>query len=97
MFKFGGPLDSCAFANLFCSCTQSELQDLFGRVGKVQSVIINKEKRHAFVKMLTREGAVVAKETMGEYKSGGLALRVSTHTTILRGCSPRRKLLSTCY
>ncbi|CAI4218154.1 unnamed protein product [Parascedosporium putredinis] len=57
------------------TCTQSELQDLFGRVGKVQSVIINKEKRHAFVKMLTREGAVVAKETMGEYKSGGLALR----------------------
>lgn len=43
----------------------------------MQSVIINKEKRHAFVKMLTRELAIEAKRTMGEYKSGGLALRVS--------------------
>lgn len=43
----------------------------------MQSVIINKEKRHAFVKMLTRELAIEAKRTMGEYKAGGLALRVS--------------------
>lgn len=43
----------------------------------MQSVIINKEKRHAFVKMLTRDIAIEAKRTMGEYKAGGLALRVS--------------------
>lgn len=40
-------------------------------------MIINKEKRHAFVKMLTRDLAIEAKRTMGEYKSGPLALRVS--------------------
>ncbi|KEZ41852.1 hypothetical protein SAPIO_CDS6659 [Scedosporium apiospermum] len=57
------------------TCSQAELHDLFSRVGHVQSVIINKEKRHAFVKMLTREYAIEAKNSMGEYKSGGLALR----------------------
>ncbi|SPO03833.1 related to RNA binding protein NRD1 protein [Cephalotrichum gorgonifer] len=57
------------------TCSQGEIQDIFGRVGPVQSVIINKEKRHAFVKMLTRDAAIEAKRAMGEYKSGGLALR----------------------
>ena len=60
------------------SCSQSEIQDVFSQVGPVQSVIINKEKRHAFVKMLTRDYAVEAKRAMSEYKAGGLALRVST-------------------
>lgn len=64
-----------------CSCSQAEIHDIFGRVGPVQTVIINKEKRHAFVKMLTRESAIEAKRAMGEYKSGGLALRVSSPFT----------------
>jgi protein NRD1 len=44
-------------------------------VGPVQSVIINKDKRHAFVKMLTRDIAVEAKKAMGEFKGSGLQLR----------------------
>ena len=66
------------------TCSQSEMQDIFSQVGPVQSVIINKEKRHAFVKMLTRELAVEAKRVMGEYKAGGLALRVSDPTPFSR-------------
>lgn len=33
------------------------------------------------MKMLTRDYAVEAKRAMGEYKSGGLALRVSMRTS----------------
>jgi len=44
-------------------------------VGPAQSVIINKDKRHAFVKMLTRDLAVEAKKAMGEFKGNGLQLR----------------------
>ena len=37
---------------------------MFNQHGKVQTCIVNKEKRHAFVKMLTRRDAVAAKEAM---------------------------------
>lgn len=37
---------------------------MFSRSGQVQTCIVNKDKRHAFVKMLTRKDAVAAKEAM---------------------------------
>lgn len=37
---------------------------MFNRHGQVQTCIVNKDKRHAFVKMLTRKDAVAAKEAM---------------------------------
>lgn len=43
-------------------CSESELRAMFGRFGTVQTCIVNKDKRHAFVKMLTRKDAVKAKE-----------------------------------
>ena len=37
---------------------------MFNRSGQVQTCIVNKDKRHAFVKMVTRKDAVAAKEAM---------------------------------
>lgn len=37
---------------------------MFNRSGQVQTCIVNKDKRHAFVKMITRKDAVAAKEAM---------------------------------
>ncbi|KAH6656663.1 hypothetical protein BKA67DRAFT_163164 [Truncatella angustata] len=46
------------------TCSEAELRGMFGRTGQVQTCIVNKDKRHAFVKMLTRKDAVAAKEVM---------------------------------
>ncbi|KAI1844158.1 hypothetical protein JX266_009642 [Neoarthrinium moseri] len=46
------------------TCSEAELRGLFARQGQVQTCIVNKDKRHAFVKMLTRRDAVAAKEAM---------------------------------
>ncbi|KAI0549557.1 hypothetical protein F4679DRAFT_266458 [Xylaria curta] len=46
------------------TCSESELRSVFGRHGQVQTCIVNKDKRHAFVKMVTRRDAVHAKEAM---------------------------------
>ncbi|KAI1817568.1 hypothetical protein GGS20DRAFT_504674 [Poronia punctata] len=46
------------------TCSESELRSVFGRHGQVQTCIVNKDKRHAFVKMVTRGDAVHAKEAM---------------------------------
>ncbi|KAM0815148.1 hypothetical protein AB5N19_00942 [Seiridium cardinale] len=46
------------------TCSEAELRGMFGRHGQVQTCIVNKDKRHAFVKMLTRKDAVAAKEAM---------------------------------
>ncbi|KAI2632006.1 hypothetical protein GGR54DRAFT_12803 [Hypoxylon sp. NC1633] len=43
---------------------ESELRAEFNLHGQVQTCIVNKEKRHAFVKMVTRRDAVNAKEAM---------------------------------
>ncbi len=37
---------------------------MFSKYGDVQSCIVNHEKRHAFVKMVDRKGAVTAKSGM---------------------------------
>lgn len=46
------------------TCSEAELRSVFGRHGQVQTCIVNKDKRHAFVKMVTRGDAVHAKEAM---------------------------------
>lgn len=44
--------------------TEGEIRSIFSRFGQVQTCIVNSDKRHAFVKMLTRPDAVHAKEGM---------------------------------
>lgn len=44
--------------------TEGEIRAIFSRFGQVQTCIVNLEKRHAFVKMMTRPDAVAAKEGM---------------------------------
>ena len=44
--------------------TEGEIRTIFARFGRVQTCIVNQDKRHAFVKMLTRPDAVAAKEGM---------------------------------
>ena len=46
------------------SIPESELRAIFTRFGDVQTCIVNKEKRHAFVKMYTRADAEAAKNGM---------------------------------
>ncbi|KAI0025762.1 hypothetical protein F4780DRAFT_719808, partial [Xylariomycetidae sp. FL0641] len=46
------------------TCSEGELRSVFNRHGQVQTCIVNKDKRHAFVKMVTRHDAVNAKEAM---------------------------------
>ncbi len=61
------------------SCSEAELRNIFSRFGTVQTCIVNKDKRHAFVKMLTRKDAVSAKENTEDNKSLEVPLRVSVH------------------
>ncbi|KAG8626003.1 hypothetical protein KVT40_006404 [Elsinoe batatas] len=49
-----------------CSAREAELRGIFERFGAVQTCIVNADKRHAFVKMCTRQGAVAAKQGMDE-------------------------------
>ncbi|CAI6329545.1 unnamed protein product [Periconia digitata] len=46
--------------------TESEIRAIFSRFGRVQTCIVASEKRHAFVKMMTRPDAVAAKDGMDE-------------------------------
>ncbi|CAJ2511527.1 Uu.00g071520.m01.CDS01 [Anthostomella pinea] len=46
------------------TCPEGELRAAFGRHGQVQTCIVNKDKRHAFVKMVNRRDAIAAKEGM---------------------------------
>ena len=50
--------------------SQQEIHDLFSRFGRVQTCIANREKRHAFVKMTTRNHALAAKENLERLQSG---------------------------
>jgi protein NRD1 len=54
------------------------LRNVFSRFGTVQTCIVNKDKRHAFVKMLTRKDALSAKENTEENRNLDLPLRVRT-------------------
>lgn len=59
------------------SCSEAELRDIFSRFGQVQTCIVNKDKRHAFVKMYYRKDAERAKVAMEEMRSQEFQLRVS--------------------
>jgi protein NRD1 len=56
---------------------EDELRAIFSAYGRVQTCIVNIDKRHAFVKMINRKEAVQAKEALEHYKSGDMQLRVS--------------------
>lgn len=49
--------------------TQQEIQEVFERFGRVQTCIANRDKRHAFVKMTTRDYALAAKQGMEELQN----------------------------
>ena len=57
--------------------TDDELRRVFSRFGSVQTCIVNSEKRHAFIKMISRKDAIAAKEGMERDKPPDLQLRVS--------------------
>ncbi|KAJ0297202.1 hypothetical protein COL516b_010943 [Colletotrichum fioriniae] len=52
--------------------SEHELRAIFTRFGQVQSCIVNKDKRHAFVKMVSREDAVRAKDGMEMRANGNM-------------------------
>jgi hypothetical protein len=56
---------------------EHELRRIFDKFGSVQTCIVNKDKRHAFVKMVSREDAVRAKEAMEKNRTPDSQLRVS--------------------
>lgn len=56
--------------------SEANLRALFNRFGLVQTCIVNTDKRHAFIKMICRDDAVLAREGMESYKSGDMQLRV---------------------
>jgi RNA recognition motif-containing protein len=59
------------------SCSENELREIFNRFGQVQTCIVNKDKRHAFVKMYYRKDAERAKTAMEEMRNQEFQLRVS--------------------
>lgn len=65
------------------SSSDDVLRGIFSAFGLVQTCIVNVEKRHAFVKMLTRNDAMVAKEGMERYKSSEMQLRVMNPTLFI--------------
>ncbi|KAH6670761.1 hypothetical protein B0J14DRAFT_702795 [Halenospora varia] len=54
---------------------EQELRNIFEVYGRVQTCIVNKEKRHAFVKMISRADAVTAKESMEKNRAPDSQLR----------------------
>ncbi|KAI9367270.1 hypothetical protein BJX61DRAFT_529329 [Aspergillus egyptiacus] len=55
--------------------SEAHLRSLFGKYGIVQTCIVNIDKRHAFIKMISRQDAINAREGMESYKSGDMQLR----------------------
>ncbi|KAL8693089.1 MAG: hypothetical protein Q9218_002013 [Villophora microphyllina] len=57
------------------TCSEDELRQIFSQFGVVQTCIVNVEKRHAFVKMVSRQDAQKARDGMERYKSPDMQLR----------------------
>ncbi|KAL2264151.1 hypothetical protein VTK26DRAFT_1672 [Humicola hyalothermophila] len=57
------------------TCSENDLRDIFNRFGRVQTCIVNKDKRHAFVKMYYRKDAERAKSAMEEPRNQEFQLR----------------------
>ncbi|KAJ6107667.1 hypothetical protein N7523_008990 [Penicillium sp. IBT 18751x] len=55
--------------------TESQLRDLFSKFGIVQTCIVNIDKRHAFIKMISRQDAVSARDGMESFRTGEMQLR----------------------
>ncbi|GAQ43908.1 hypothetical protein AtubIFM56815_008316 [Aspergillus tubingensis] len=55
--------------------SEAHLRSLFSKFGIVQTCIVNIDKRHAFIKMISRQDAVMARDGMESYKSGDMQLR----------------------
>ena len=58
--------------------SEEALRSIFAVYGVVQTCIVNVDKRHAFVKMLTRREAQLARDGMERYRSPEMQLRVGT-------------------
>jgi protein NRD1 len=56
--------------------SEDKVRALFSQFGGVQSIIMNPEKRCAFLKMFTREGAINAREGMETYPTEDTVIRV---------------------
>lgn len=63
--------------------TEEKLRELFSRFGGVQSIIMNPEKRCAFLKMYTRDGAVSARQGMEAYPTDDTTIRVISPCLVL--------------
>ncbi|KAL5332711.1 hypothetical protein BJX70DRAFT_106164 [Aspergillus crustosus] len=55
--------------------SETHLRSLFAKFGLVQTCIVNVDKRHAFIKMISRQDAISAREGMESYKTGDMQLR----------------------
>jgi protein NRD1 len=55
--------------------SEAQLRDLFSKFGIVQTCIVNIDKRHAFIKMISRQDAVSARDGMESFRSGEMQLR----------------------
>ncbi|KAF7712470.1 Uncharacterized protein PECH_003270 [Penicillium ucsense] len=55
--------------------SEAHLRSLFGQFGIVQTCIVNVDKRHAFIKMISRPDAVAARDGMESYRQGEMQLR----------------------
>lgn len=55
--------------------SEPQLRALFNQFGLVQTCIVNTDKRHAFIKMISRQDAVQARDGMESYRSGEMQLR----------------------
>ena len=55
------------------------MRQIFSRYGQVQTCIVNKDKRHAFVKMFFRKDAEAAKNAMEDVRNQDLQLRVCSY------------------
>lgn len=55
--------------------SEAHLRSLFNKFGVVQTCIVNVDKRHAFIKMISRQDAMSARDGMETYRSGDMQLR----------------------
>lgn len=55
--------------------SETHLRQLFGQFGIVQTCIVNVDKRHAFIKMVSRTDAMQARDGMESYRTGEMQLR----------------------
>lgn len=55
--------------------SEANLRALFNKFGLVQTCIVNIDKRHAFIKMISRQDAISARDGMESYRVNDMQLR----------------------